>query len=447
MVAPRAVRDPNAWRPTAAQRSALRSSAYELLYGGAAGGGKTAYLTVAPIRWCHLASFRGLILRRSFPELERTLIAASREMYPRLGARYHEQRHEWTFPSGARVAFGYCERDADVLRYQGAEYSFLGFDELTHFSETAYRYLTSRARSADALPIRIRATTNPGGPGHEWVRRRWGAWIGRGADALPGDVRWFDPEGREAAEGAPDALSRTFVPARLEDNPYLGAEYRAQLLALDPVTRAQLLDGDWDATIGEGKLFHRDWWHYLDAVPSDCDASVRAWDLGATADGDPTRGVLMHRRPAGAVPRWIVSDVVSVRGAPHEVDAAVKRTAAMDGQRVTIVLPQDPGQAGVEQILRYQRDLAGWHVLGRRPVGDKVDRAKPLSSQVGARNVGLVRGPWVAAFVAELHAFPDGVHDDQVDAAADAFATLLNAPQATSRPLIVRTPSDLSRAW
>lgn len=435
MTAPWA-RDPDAWRPTPAQRNALRSSAYELLYGGAAGGGKTAFLTVAPLRWCHLATFRALILRRSFPELERTLIAASREMYPRLGARYHEQRHEWSFPSGARVSFGYCERDADVLRYQGAEYSFLGFDELTHFTEAAYRYLSSRARSADGLPIRIRATTNPGGPGHEWVRSRWSAWIGKLPTAAPGEVRHFDPKGVEVP---PDrGLSRTFIPARLSDNPYLGAQYRAQLDALDPVTRAQLLDGDWDACVGEGKLFHRDWWQFLDAVPSDVEATIRAWDLGATTDGDPTRGVLMHRRPSGIIPRWVVSDVVTVQGPPHEVDATVKRTAAMDGRDVAIVLPQDPGQAGVEQIQRYTRDLAGWRVIGRRPIGDKVSRAGALSSQAGARNVALVRGPWVAGFVSELHAFPDGAHDDQVDAAADAFAEL----STTSAYSFTRVPSS-----
>lgn len=431
-------RDPNEWRPTTAQRAALACGAYELLYGGAAGGGKSDFLVAAPLRWVHHPTFRALLLRRSFPELERTLVARSREIYPRLGARYHEQRHDWTFPSGARIAFGYLERPADALRYQGAEFAFVGFDELTHFDEQSYRYLTSRIRSADGLPLRIRATTNPGGPGHDWVRARWAPWIGAAPDAAPGERRWYASDGSAASEGDADALARTFFPAKLSDNPYLGAEYRAQLLALDPVTRAQLLDGDWDATVGEGKLFHRTWWTFLDAVPADVEATVRAWDFGATADGDPTRGVLMHRRHEGTVPRWVVSDVVTVKGPPHEVEAALKTTAELDGKSVRVVIPQDPGQAGIDQVQRYARLLPGWRVIPRRPVGDKVKRAGGWSSQVGARNAALVRGPWNAEFVAEHHAFPDGPHDDQVDASADGFEELVSGVfliSATPKPV------------
>ncbi|HEX4936991.1 MAG TPA: phage terminase large subunit [Gemmatimonadaceae bacterium] len=419
-------RDPDEWRGTPAQRRALACSAFELLYGGAAGGGKSDYLLIAPLRWVHLPRFRALLLRRSFPELERTLLARARDLYPRLGARYHEQRHEWTFPSGARISFGYLERPADALRYQGAEFAFVGFDELTHFDEASYRYLTSRVRSADGLPLRVRATTNPGGPGHEWVRARWAPWIGPAGvrGAAPGSVRWYDHEGAQVPEGTPDALSRTFVPAKLSDNPYLGAEYRAQLLALDPVTRAQLLDGDWDATVGEGKLFHRDWWVVLDAAPADVTARCRAWDLGATADGDPTRGVLLGDRGAGATPRWVVLDVATVRGPPHEVEALIVATAARDGRAVTVCLPQDPGQAGLAQVQHLTRKLSGYRVEHRRPSAAKVTRWGPVSSQVGARNVALVRAPWTAGLIAEGHAAPDGPHDDQLDALADAFDVL-----------------------
>lgn len=425
-----AQRDPFTWRPHAAQELALRSAAYELLFGGAAGGGKTDFLKVAPLRWVKEPGFRAILFRRSYPELERTLITASRALYPALGAVYHEARHVWTFPSGATIAFGYCEKEKDVLRYQGAEYSFLGIDELTHFSEAQYRYLTSRARSADGLPIRIRATSNPGGPGHEWVRARFGAWVGKAADAAPGELCYYDADGRRVPEGTPWSLSRTFVPAKLADNPYLGTDYRAQLLALDPVTRAQLLDGDWDATIGEGKLFHRDWWQYFDTLPPDVEASARAWDFGGTADGDPTRGLRLRRRPRGVIPRYVIDDLVTLRGAPHEVHALVKSTALLDGPGVVVVIPQDPGQAGIDQAQSYKRDLEGFTVHSRRPSVNKVTRAGPASSQVGARNFALVRGPWNAALVAEGHAFPDGPHDDIIDALSDAFAELTDGGPA-----------------
>ena len=425
-------RDPDAWRPTCAQRAALACGAYEVLYGGAAGGGKSDYLLTAPLRWAHERRFRALLLRRSFPELERTLIARSRDLYARLGADYHEQRHEWTFASGAKIAFGYLERPADALRYQGAEFQFVGFDELTHFDEASYRYLTSRVRSADGLPLRIRATTNPGGPGHEWVRARWAPWIGAKPDAASGERRWYAPDGSPSTQDDPEALARTFFAARLDDNPYLGAEYRTQLLALDPVTRAQLLEGDWDATVGEGKLFHRDWWAWLDAVPNDIEASVRAWDFGATAGGDPTRGVLLHRRPATASPRWVIADVATVCGPPHEVETLVKATAMRDGRGVVVSVPQDPGQAGVAQAHHYVRALNGYRVVTRRPTEKKIVRWGPVSSQVGARNVAIVRGPWNAALIAEGHAAPDGSHDDILDALADAHAELSAAAPPAS---------------
>lgn len=414
------------WRPLAAQRAALACGAYELLYGGAAGGGKSDYLLVAPLRWAHLPTSRAILFRRSFPELERTLIARSHALYRPLGATYHATRREWTFPGGGLVIFGYLEGETDALRYQGAEFSFVGFDELTHFDEASYRYLSSRLRSAHGVPVRLRATTNPGGPGHEWVRRRWAAWIGREPTARPGERRWYAPDGHEVPEGTPDALSRVFLPAALRDNPYLGPAYRAQLLALDPVTRAQLLDGDWDAAVGEGALFHRDWWRMLDAAPAVA-RSVRAWDFGA--GGDATVGVLLGDAGREASPRWVVLDVVSHRGPPHEVHKLVSATAARDGRAVTVVVPQDPGQAGVDQAASYTRELAGYDVRTRRPTGDKVTRARPWSAQVGASNAALVRAPWTATFVAELHAFPEGGHDDQVDASADAFATLADAPE------------------
>lgn len=420
---------PTEWVPLPMQRRALACGAYELFLGGAAGPGKSEYLVVAPLRWVGHPAFRAIIFRRTFAELERTLIPKSAAFYKPLGAVYSSDHHRWRFPTGAEVEFAYLERDADVHRYQGAEYSFAGFDELPHFTEYVYRYMTSRLRNTVGLPIRLRATGNPDGPYLEWVRARFAPWIdGKVPD---GEARWFDPEGREVPKGTPDALSRSYIRGRLSENPYAGETYRSRLMALDPVTRAKLLDGDWDACAGDGSLFHRSWWHMLDAVPDDVEASIRAWDLGATTDGDPSRGVLLHRRPAGAVPRWVVADVVTVRGPPHEVDAEIKRTAAQDGRRVPVVLPQDPGQAGIDQVQRYQRDLAGWRVIPRRPVGDKVSRAGGWSSQVGARNAGLVRGPWVAGFVAEHHAFPLGPHDDQVDAAADAFAELADTGYAS----------------
>lgn len=412
------------WRPLPAQERALRSVAFEELYGGAAGGGKTDFLLVAPLRWVEHKGFRALLLRRSFPELERTLIARSRELYPRVGGRYHEQRHEWTFPSGAKIAFGYAERDSDAQRYQGAEFSFIGFDELTHFSETVYRYLTSRARSSEGLPIRIRSTTNPGGKGHEWVRARWGAWLNKPRVAAFGELRYYDADGAEVPGDVEGALSRTFVPAALSDNPYLPAEYRAQLAALDPVTRRQLLDGDWDARPAKGLYFPAAAWKYLEVAPAGL-RRTRAWDFAASPEGDWTVGVLMGRDDTkDARHPFVVLDVVRLRGRPADVRALVLATAESDGRSVRIIIPQDPGQAGKDQAEQYVRALAGYDVRTKRPTGDKTHRAAPASAQQSAGNFALVRGPWNRAYVDEHTGFPEWEYDDQIDAGADAFNDL-----------------------
>mgnify|MGYP001010736393 CR=1 FL=1 len=437
------------WRPNPGpQTRFLASRANETLYGGAAGGGKSAALIACPLRWVHRPTYRGLYLRREATYLG-DAVDKSRRLFPSLGgALVQSPRIEWRFPSGATLWMGHCQTDADIANYDSFEFSEILFDELTHFTEKQYRGIRGRLRSTDpVLPCWSRAATNPGGVGHEWVKARFGAWLDpkHPRPAAPGEVRWYLGD-REVPAGTRDALSRAFIPARLSDNPFIGDAYRAQLQDLDPVRRAQLLEGDWEAAYGEGKLFHRDWWAILDALPSDVEATVRAWDLGATTDGDPSRGVLMHRRPLGITPRWVVSDVVTVLGPPHEVDAAIKRTAILDGTGVPIVLPQDPGQAGIDQVRRYGRELEGWTVIPRRPTADKVTRAGPWSSQVGARNAGLVRGPWTAAFVAEHHAFPDGPHDDQVDAASDGFAVLTASDSPPAPPPPPPPPEDDLRA-
>jgi len=423
-----------AWVPLPMQRDALACGAYELFLGGAAGPGKSEYLVIAPLRWVHHPTFRAVLFRNTFPELQRTLIEKSRRLYPSVGGVYNEAKHAWAFPSGAQVEFAYLESDRDVHRYQGAEFQFVGFDELPHFTEYAYRYMQSRLRSAAGVPIRLRATGNPDGPHLEWVRARFAEWIDGHIPA--GESRWYSPDGSAVPKGTEHALSRCYIPGRLRDNPYLPPEYVAQLMALDPVTRAKLLDGDWDACVGEGKLFHRGWWTYLDAAPV-CTRKARAWDLGA--GGDPTEGVLMGDRGPGIVPRYVVLDVVTHVGPPHEVHALIARTAETDGPTVTVRLPQDPGQAGKDQALTYARELVGYTVRTKPVTGDKVTRAGGFSSQVGARNAAVIRAPWTPGFVGQLHAFPDTKRDDKVDAASDAFAELAGVgdmitPPPASRP-------------
>lgn len=429
------------WRPNPGpQTRFLATRADEALYGGAAGGGKSAAALATPLRWVHNPGFRALVLRRETPQL-RDLLDKSAGLYSQLGATFNGSTGTWVFPSGARVWFTHCEHENDVGRFDGHEFQVVVFDELTHFTERQYRGIRARIRGTDpTLPRWSRATTNPGGIGHDWVKRRFGAWLDpkHARPARPGEVRAYRGE-EEVPRGTPEALGRTFIPARLADNPHVGEEYRAQLRDLDPVRRAQLLEGDWEAAYGEGKLFHRDWWTYIDAAPP-VRRRWRSWDFGATTSGDATAGVLLGDRGPSVVPRWVVLDVVTLRAPPHEVRALVHAIAARDGKDCGISVPQDPGQAGVEQAQSYTRDLAGYTIHTRRPTGDKTVRAGPFSAQVGARNAAVVRAPWTPSYVAEMHAFPDGSHDDAVDASSDAFAELSAFREtAPARTTILRT--------
>jgi hypothetical protein len=242
------------------QTEFLAASEREVLYGGAAGGGKSIGLLADPMRYFANANFNGLILRRTNDEL-RELIWKSQELYPKAypGAKWQEKKSQWVFPSGARLWMTYLEREEDVLRYQGQAFSYIGFDELTqHSTPFAWNYMRSRLRTTDpGLPIFMRATTNPGGPGHQWVKQMFidpappnKAFAAR--DLETGDPLVY-PEGHEK-EGQ-SLFSRKFIPATLKDNPYLFEDgaYEANLLSLPEMQRRQLLEGDW--AVADGAAF------------------------------------------------------------------------------------------------------------------------------------------------------------------------------------------------
>jgi len=223
------------------QTEFLAADEKDVLYGGAAGGGKSYAMIVDPLRYAHRPAHRALILRRSMPEL-REMIDKSRELYPQAfpGAKFREVEKLWNFPSGAKVEFGFLERDADVYRYQGQAYSWIGFDEITHLpTEFSWNYLASRLRTTDPeIKTYLRCTANPGGVGSHWVKKRY-----------------IEPNESNQSFLGSDGLTRKFIPAKLVDNPYLAKDgiYEQMLKSLPPLQRKQLLEGNWD--VAEGAAF------------------------------------------------------------------------------------------------------------------------------------------------------------------------------------------------
>jgi hypothetical protein len=243
------------------QTEFLASTEQEVLYGGSAGGGKSYAMIADPVRYLNNPNAQMLLVRRSTEEL-RELISVSKQLYPRAipGIKFMERDKTWIAPSGATLWMSYLDRDDDVMRYQGQAFNWIGFDELTQWSSPyPWNYMRSRLRSTSTsgLPLYMRATTNPGGPGHQWVKKtfidpgtpRKAFWA---TDTETGEtIAW--PKGH-SKEGQP-LFKRRFIPATLFDNPYLADDgmYEANLLSLPEHQRRQLLEGDWD--INEGAAF------------------------------------------------------------------------------------------------------------------------------------------------------------------------------------------------
>ena len=374
-------------------------------------------LLMAALQYVMVPGYSALILRKTYKDLALpgALMDRAHQWLSQTDAVWNENKKTWTFPSGATLTFGYMEADKDKYRYQGSEFQFIGFDELTQFSEEQYTYMFSRLRKLEGsrVPVRVRSASNPGGVGHNWVYQRF----------------FVEKKG-------------PFIPARLDDNPYLNAEeYRQALSNLDPVTREQLLNGDWNIRQGAG-FFKREWFNIIpqNQVPAQAfQNAVRFWDLAATPpsdinkDPDWTVGALVGEYQG----RYYILDIQRTRSTPQGVENLVKQTAQMDGIGVRIWMEQEPGSSGVNTVDHYRRNvLKGYAFYAERSTGSKLQRATPLSSAAEAGNVFFVQATWNRDLLDELELFPTpGVHDDMVDAVAGAFnkVTRIEKPKARVR--------------
>ena len=405
--------------PFPKQLDALLDFRKELLFGGSAGGGKSDYLLMAALQFVEQPNYNAIIFRRTYSDLSlpEGLIPRSHEWLTHTPAQYKQDLHQWLFPSGSSLTFGYLESESHIYRYKSAAFSFVGFEELTEFPiERFYTYLFSRMRkSTDSkIPLRMRATTNPDGPGSEWVYER------------------FKPDDPQPLENG-----RRFLSSKLYDNPHIDQEsYIANLEETDPVTRMQLQEGVWRVK-KSGNKFKQEWFDrcYIneEEVPED-GITVRYWDLAATELKPGTRTNNDPDYTVGAKIRlyhnvYYIMDIRRDRLSPGKLEEYIQETAEFDGPDTIIYLEQEPGSSGKIMVDDYiRRVLSGYAAFSDRPTGPKEARANVFSAALYNGMVRLVRAPWNKSFVTECCLFPTkGVHDDMVDSVSSGIGRLPRA--------------------
>lgn len=430
----------------------MASEADIVIYGGAAGGGKTYALLLEGLRHKDVKGFGAVIFRHNFTQItaEGGLWDTSHKIYDQVaGAESRKSpKLHWRFTDKAKIHFAHISCEVDLKSWQGTQICYMGFDELTHFTRHQFLYMLSRNRSTCGVRPYIRATCNP--DADSWVADFIKWWIdqdtGYPIKERSGQIRymavlndtiyWGDTRDELVEKynaDSKDCKSVTFIASSLQDNRILmetDPGYMANLKAMTEVDRERLLNGNWKIKASAGKFFKRLQVNILPQAPDDIIAWCRAWDFAATdedenGDADYTASVLMGKRQNG---RYVILDVVNQQIKAGDVEKLLKNVSQIDkskyGFLYTVRIPQDPGAAGKILAKQYINMLAGYNVICEPVSGSKELRATPLATQWQNGFVDIVEGEWNDTYLSQMESFPESKHDDMVDASSDSFNTL-----------------------
>ena len=404
--------------PTEKQQVALAlDDVLELFYGGAAGGGKTDYLLAAALQYVDVPGYAALLIMRTFKDLSQRKAALdrAREWLQGTAARWSAETKTWWFPSGASLTFGYLQDENDKYNYKTAEFQFIGFDELTQFSETQYTYLFTRLRrlKGQEIPLRMRSASNPDGDGVDWVKERF----------IPDE--YIESKDSDKFDRVWTKGQTRFVPARLEDNDHIDQEeYEESLSRLDVVTHARVRDGDWVA-VPLGDLIKSEWFgpdKYFPHLPVGARWKSRAWDLAVVDKqivSDPKK---KHRK----LPDFHASCV----GCVYEDTLWLGRPMIWRGQwsdAVTVIMStmleertitHGTGKALHETAAAQSLIKKGMGLMQYDEHKDKVSRALPWINQAAIGRVKLVGTvkEWEPFTHWWWRFFNPNMYDDSVDA-------------------------------
>lgn len=429
--------------PHVKQEWFLRRPEFEAFFGGSAGPGKSWGLLMAALQYVDVPGYDALLLRPTLGEFTQPggLIEVAHDWLSGTDAWWHGGERKWTFPSGATLRFGYLRTVADLKQYKGPSFSFVGFDELTSFPENLYRGTFRLLRQAlggplDDVPLRMRSASNPGDIGHQWVKSRF-----------------IQPETRDPAAA--------YVRATIHDNPFLDyATYLQSLSHMDPVDQLRLINGDWDVMEEGGKFARANLTVIAASKVKPPVQAIRYWDLAATEEGpankdpDYTVGLLYEVDADGY---YTIRDISRGRWADADVENNVRAAAEADALRygdpgfVTYYIEQEPGASGKIVLSNFTRKvLDGFTVYKGLPRGgNKEVRSRPVAAAVANRLVRFVEScANLREAQDELVIFPNGTHDDVVDALSGAHGkiTARDGREGTSTVPAGRIPGVEARA-